>query len=42
MGTETVGFGRLFYWLYYDFDVYLGKSTATSGFGLAYNVVMIL
>ena len=26
----------------YDFDVYLGKSTATSGFGLAYDVVMNL
>ena len=26
----------------YDFDVYLGTSTATSGFGLAYDVVMNL
>ena len=26
----------------YDFDVYLGKSIATSGFGLAYDVVMNL
>ena len=26
----------------YDFDVYLGKNTASSGFGLAYDVVMNL